>query len=469
MNQTVQPDEVRCYTELTINDFPINIQNLIKKCNLTLHNAKKEDKGYKKLIEAVRDFWNREDIIIITIDDDWKYRPTLIEELLNVHNTYPNAVICERGRKMIKNKKYQDWPSNKGTINKPYETMIYSGSGCLFRPNMFKESFFDMERMICSPTADDLWWTIQCIISDVPILTLTLKKHNLKEKIIIPNDVKLYKINRTQNIIQFNKLVNYAKNKYNIDIWEKINYVMINKYKIGVFGTCRIDNYNILDFVQTRKKYPYTYKNNKYDINVRPLGYTTTSSDILQNLKLIQNDKYKEIKNKFIINNTLKKRGDIFIPEINYDYLILEICSIKKIIHIPSKYIIPYEIDGKHNKNDFIIETETFDETIQNIIEIKKLINCKIILLPPIIEFNGKCIQGKHENTIPDKVLDYRIDIINRLKKASIEKDITLFDWNLLIKEKGYKTMLLDQFHFTNYAKKYISNKIINIIESNKI
>ena len=59
--------------------------------------------------------------------------------------------------------------------------------------------------------------------------------------------------------------------------------------KIGVFGTCRIDDFNINDFKKKTKYYPYVYENKKYIINVRPLGYTTTTSDVLQNLSLIQN------------------------------------------------------------------------------------------------------------------------------------------------------------------------------------
>lgn len=223
INQTVKPDEVRCYTELTIDDFPPNIKKLMDKCNLKLYPAKAEDKGYKKLLYIVRDTWKREDVIIITIDDDWLYRPTLIAELLDVHEKYPNAVVCDRGKKICQNSGYGGWPRNRGTMKKPHETMIYSGSGCLFRPTMFNDSFFDgEERMKCAPTADDLWWTIQCIMAGTPVLTLSSRTHNCKEIVHIPNDVKLYHINRTQNIIQWNKLVNYAKNKYRIDIWKKI-------------------------------------------------------------------------------------------------------------------------------------------------------------------------------------------------------------------------------------------------------
>lgn len=235
--------------------------------------------------------------------------------------------------------------------------------------------------------------------------------------------------------------------------------------KIGVFGTCRIDDYNIYDFVKITKDYPYVYKNTKYTVNVRPLSYSTTTSDILQNLTLIKNKKYLEITDKFIFNNIfLKHGGKSYIPDIDYDYLVLEICSLKKIIHKATDYIIPYEIEGTYNKCDFLTFKEDESETINNIKKIRDLINCKIILLPPIIEFDCNVIKGVHEDVPLEKVLSYRKEILNRLKKVSVEENIYLIDWNEIIIKEGIKQMLTDQFHFTDYGKKYISKYIINKI-----
>lgn len=239
--------------------------------------------------------------------------------------------------------------------------------------------------------------------------------------------------------------------------------------KIGIFGTCRIDNYEILDFKKNNNTYPFIFSNGNYSIFIRPLGYTTTTSDIFQNLNLIKNNIHKEIKDEFIIKNVFKKHGGkTFITDIDYDYLVLEICSLKKIIHLETNYIFPYEIEeDKFDNKKYKIETESFDETVQNIIKIRELINCPIILLPPIIKFEGNVIKGIHENN--DKVMEYRNEIINRLKKASDNENIFLFDWNKIIDEKGIKYMLLDQFHFTIHGKKIISEQIFNIIKSKKV
>lgn len=239
--------------------------------------------------------------------------------------------------------------------------------------------------------------------------------------------------------------------------------------KIGIFGTCRIDDYNINDFEKTTKNYPYVYCNKEHVVNVRPLGYTTTSSDILQNLTLIKTKKYKDIKNKFIFNNIfLKHGGKSYIPDIDYDYVVLEICSLKKIIHKPTNYIFPYEIEGRHNKQDFVNLVENENETINNIKKIRDLLKCKIILLPPIVEFSTDIM--KHiENNAYNKIIDNRKIILNRLEKVSNDRDIILINFNEFIIKEGPKKMLTDLFHFTDYGKKYISSVIIKTITNNTL
>jgi FkbM family methyltransferase len=240
---------------------------------------------------------------------------------------------------------------------------------------------------------------------------------------------------------------------------------------VGVFGTCRIDDYNVEDFVQHRHKYPYIFKNRTHCINVRPLGYTTTTSDVYQNLSLIQTGEYKNITDPFIYRNVLLKHGGAdILPTTTYNVLVLEICSIKKIVHLKSNYIFPYEIEGSHQMADFKIETESFDDTVQNILKIRDLLNCEIVLLPPITEFEGKHVVGVHENPSMNKVLEYRNDIINRLQyAASAYENVYFFDWNLCIKERGPKIMLHDQFHFSSYGKKYISQYIYHFIQKRTV
>jgi hypothetical protein len=233
---------------------------------------------------------------------------------------------------------------------------------------------------------------------------------------------------------------------------------------IGIFGTSRIGDYAIEDFIQIKNDYPLIYRNDTFQINVRPLGYTCSSSDVLQCIELITTNKYKEIKDTFIYNNVLLKHGgkDILI-DLNYDFIILEICSLKKIIHKSTGLIFPYEIEGNFNQGDYIYETETFNETIENILKIYEILKCKIILVPPITLFKEEPKSGFHEEVIPKKVLEYRNEIIHRLSKLStLNKNIYFINWNINIKNMGITKIVEDQFHFTEFGKKYISQYIIN-------
>jgi len=242
--------------------------------------------------------------------------------------------------------------------------------------------------------------------------------------------------------------------------------------KIGVFGTCRIDDFSFDDFIKKTTAYPYIFKNSNCTINVRPLGYTTTSSDVLQNLRLIHDKTYMKIKDKFVLHNVFHKHGGkSFIPDIGYDCVILEICSIKKIIHRNSELIFPYEIERVcADSSEYSYESEEFSETVDNIIAIQKLLNCKIILIPPIYTFDGSPEIGCHENiSISSKVIQYRMDILDRLRSASDGNDIILFDWNVNIKKHGVATMLTDQFHFSEWGKKYNLKQILDIFESKTV
>ena len=247
---------------------------------------------------------------------------------------------------------------------------------------------------------------------------------------------------------------------------------------IGVCGTCRIENFNFSNINKINTELPYVYKNDTSQIYIRPLGYTTSSSDVCQNISLIKNNSYLNINNSFLFDNIfLKRGGKLIIIDLNYDYLIIEVCSIKKLIHKFTNLIIPYEVEGEFIESHYKVETETFEQTVQNILNIQSLLNCKIILLPPIIEISGYMQVGKHENinikslstdTTRKKVLSYRMEIINRLESvAKKNSSIFFIDWNKFIRECGIQKMLKDQFHFTEYGVKFIDDKLTKFINDN--
>lgn len=265
---------------------------------------------------------------------------------------------------------------------------------------------------------------------------------------------KITNIDLIEGIIE-EKYINYSNLGSNI----------IAKHKIGIFGCCIIDDYNILDFKHIKyNSNPYIYENKNFLIYTRPLGYTTTSSDVLQNLKLIKSNEHINITDDFIYKNVLLKHGgDIIIDNLDYTIIVLEICSLKKIIYKKNNLIFPFEIEGNYNDNDFIINTENEEETINNIRQIQKLLKCKIILLPPLIKFKEEIKKGIHENVTLNKIMNYRYDIINRLNKVSNNENIYFLNWNDFINEHNIDKLIEDQFHFTKYGKKYMSEQIFKL------
>ena len=72
-----------------------------------------------------------------------------------------------------------------------------------------------------------------------------------------------------------------STNLSNISIYKTRKKIM----KVGVFGTCRVQDWKFDNLTLDNSQFPHTYRNSKYIINVRPLGYTTSTTDILQNLE----------------------------------------------------------------------------------------------------------------------------------------------------------------------------------------
>ncbi len=479
-----------CYSNFVLDnnllkDYNIEIRKYYDNIEKPLYNDKWLNLSYNK-INIYKDLYDelKEDFIWIDLD-------TIITSNISYINELANCFVENGGNCVNDNLLF----NNNDEITIPRNRYI-QGNFWKLNINLYNnliKTFDELtkQRLVLRYDVQDLFSYYVYIVNKGELKNINIIGNNVKTNTINGLCVWSKAGNTHANIDGFNNLYyedNILKSKFyeNKEIhilsftfytlkqlWNNKKFIeMFNNHKltIGVFGTCRIDNYNIEDFIKTKNNYPFIYESNNYKINIRPLGYTTTSSDIYQNLSLIKSNQYKNITDSFIyINVLLKHGGKGIITELNYKYLILEICSIKKIIHIESNLIFPFEIEGSYNREDFKIESETFDETIQNIIKIRDLLNCEIILLPPITQFYGSKVLGIHENTIPSKVLEYRNDIIKRLIEASKYDSIYFINWNTFIKERGIDVMVKDQFHFTDYGKQYISQKIYDFIRRKKI
>lgn len=138
---------------------------------------KKEDLGsHKKYFYVIQEY---PDDIVITIDDDFYYKQTLIEELLEGYKKFPEAIIARRAAIVTCSQNgdiapYSKWCGNlimpDNYVNVPrMDIFATTGGGTLFPPQLLKREIFSKDIIIkhCR-YADDIWIKIMQLINNVP-------------------------------------------------------------------------------------------------------------------------------------------------------------------------------------------------------------------------------------------------------------------------------------------------------------
>ena len=119
-------------------------------------------RSYKKLIPALRDFPND---VIVTIDDDIRYHPSMLNDLVQLHEQLPHCIIAHRVRKIKLNAPYKAWRKYKwyDFIFKRhhfnYLALQTGVGGVLYPPHSLDEKMLDSTLfMKMAPTNDDIWF-----------------------------------------------------------------------------------------------------------------------------------------------------------------------------------------------------------------------------------------------------------------------------------------------------------------------
>ena len=107
---TLLPDKIVLYLDtqkFPDGTLPAEIEALKAECPFfEVRFDPAEIRSYKKLIPALRDF--PEDVIV-TIDDDIRYHPDLLRNLVALHKRVPDAIIAHRVRKVRPGAPYRKW------------------------------------------------------------------------------------------------------------------------------------------------------------------------------------------------------------------------------------------------------------------------------------------------------------------------------------------------------------------------
>lgn len=173
--QTFRPDEIIVWLDDNVSlDQLTPEMNDLKQYGVKYIPIAGDLKPHKKYIHAMQKY--PEDIII-TVDDDILYPPTLIKSLMDAHKKYPNVVCARRVHKVTfdqygKLLPYNDWISEACDIKKPSHLILATGvGGVLYPPHCLDARAFDMEKIsrLCL-CADDIWLKCMELLHNTKVL-----------------------------------------------------------------------------------------------------------------------------------------------------------------------------------------------------------------------------------------------------------------------------------------------------------
>ena len=177
---TLLPDKIVLYLDtqkFPDGTLPAEIEALKAECpffEVRLDPA--EIRSYKKLIPALRDF--PEDVIV-TIDDDIRYHPDLLRNLVALHKRVPDAIIAHRVRKVRPGAPYRKWRKYKWydfifkKIHRTHLAMLTGVGGVLYPPHSLDEKMLDPELfMTLAPTVDDVWFWVAAVSKGTYVIPL---------------------------------------------------------------------------------------------------------------------------------------------------------------------------------------------------------------------------------------------------------------------------------------------------------
>lgn len=185
---------------------------------------------YRKLIPLLKKKWN-DDCLIITIDDDTIYSPTMIANYLEDYNTY-HCCVSYRGFTPAFTLSLKEISYYKHDQLKPtYLYNFHTGKGgVVYHPSFFKKTkdiIFnrDIYRKCCE-TGDDIWFNFMRIANGVPCHVANkqyMKKdqtttHSLYRNFNMKNDLNTINIQKT--ITELTKLGYLGDNYLTFDSTE---------------------------------------------------------------------------------------------------------------------------------------------------------------------------------------------------------------------------------------------------------
>lgn len=166
-------------------------------------------RSHKKYVYAFREF---PDMLVITVDDDLIYSPSLIESLIEEHKKHPDDVLCRYAKKIKRDAEGNLLPYNRWqTLEEICDTDVFfgSGGGTLFQPHKMYKDVFDLElSQALTPLADDIWLNAMCRLAGLKIRLITRELYlffDKNEKFSLSKQ----NVEMQQNDVQLKSIMDY--------------------------------------------------------------------------------------------------------------------------------------------------------------------------------------------------------------------------------------------------------------------
>lgn len=133
-------------------------------------------RSHKKYHYALQQ--QKDNEVVITYDDDIIYEFDSIEKLIEMHERYPDCIICNRAHEITvdhngKLKPYSEWKihSKLGTQAPSDLLMPSTGNGCLYPYHIMPDVTFDWQiAKTYALTADDIWMKYCSWVGNVTVV-----------------------------------------------------------------------------------------------------------------------------------------------------------------------------------------------------------------------------------------------------------------------------------------------------------
>jgi hypothetical protein len=173
LEQTAAPDEIRLYLSeegylqdggFAARRLPAELERLLADSPL-VHVFWTENIGpYRKLLPALRTFWDT-DTILITVDDDTVYAPEFVEKMLTLWDRH-HCCISFRATHICESWRYEDYEQRPGRSLGQFHK---GKGGVLFHARHFSKTpqVLQNDFLSLAPTGDDVWWNLFRIANGV--------------------------------------------------------------------------------------------------------------------------------------------------------------------------------------------------------------------------------------------------------------------------------------------------------------